>query len=706
MIPFLGGETIAATAAFMVFLGALVFFARPGGALNRVLGALFLLHGCADVMYLLTRRAASAQEASLYHAVGHWYESALPLLTLLLLHHLVPPRGRARWRWWALGAAAVATLALSPLNGHEATFPEVPGPTGYHEEPSPWAEASLVFLWGARTAAVVVAAWAASSPTRGALQRRQAGLVGIAFLFLMGYSLIRQVGLATVGGEYAMWREPSTVVAALSAIAVLASIPRLVQPFDGPGRAAATVAAFVPFAAGATQVWLARMPWDVSTRPLMLAAYTACLAVAIVRYDLIGMGPRVRHRVEAFSRGMLAFGALLLPMGLALVLLGATSAGLMAALVLATGAVAISPAPARVLARGVTRVFAPDPLDPSVAAERARLYALALERHPDGSPELSRIRGDLGLLEADHHALARLLGPRDQGQPAREPPLLGRYVVQGELGRGAFGTAVLARDLATGREVVLKWFHAGWAEKRALAEAEALAKVRHPRVVPLLSVERAGERLFLVLEYVEGGSAQALLDATGRLPPARALALALDALEGLEAIHAAGIAHGDVKPANVLVDAHGRALLADLGAAQALSRSDADLTLTASPVVGTYATVAPEVLRGARRSAAADVYAMGATLYRLLSGEHYVPLEGADVVQATEAILHAPPRLPHPAIPPQVETILRRALAKAPQDRYASAAQMRQALAQASGETPLAHAHDLRAARDAAPAGA
>lgn len=684
MSDVLGGEATATAALFMLLLGGLVFFARPGAPLNRVLGVLFVLHAATEYLFYLTQDPARVAQRDFHHAVGHWYETPLPFLTLLLLHHLVPPRGRAPWRWWALGAAGALTLILSPLNPVGALVG-----SDVHAEESMrtlTSEAALAFLWGSRGAAVVVAAWAVSSEARSALQRQQAALVGLAFSFLLAYSLLPKVLAATLGGRFDLFGSPSTVVGALAVACVLPALPRLVQPFDGRGRVLAAAAATVPLVVGVFHFLLHHEPWFVSLRPLMVAAYTACLALAIVRYDLVGLGPRLRRRLEVFSRGMLASGALLLPSALTLVLLGASSAALVATLGLAVGALAISPAPASALARGFTRLFAPDPHDPSVAAERVRLYADALRRHSEGAPELSRLREDLGLHEADHHAVARLL--EDPARAPRDPPILGRYLPERELGRGAFGTAILARDLGTGRHVVLKRFHATWAEKRALAEAEALARVRHPRVVPLLSVERAGDQVFLVLEYVKGGSLQALLDASGPLPPERAVRLVLDVLEGLEAIHGAGLAHGDVKPANVLLDGRGRALLADLGAAQALARMDADLTLTASPVVGSYATVAPEVLRGGRRTAAADVYSTGATLYRLLAGQPYVDLEGKDVLRAAEAILHAPPRLPHPAVPAEVEAVIARALAKTPGERYASAAQMRHDLAEASLRLP------------------
>ena len=685
MTQIFGADVVIATAVFMVFLGALAFFARPGGTLNRVLGALFLLTGASNLMFQLMRQAPTEADASVYHAVGHWYEAAIPFLTLLLLHILFPPApGRARWRVSGLVLAGALTLLLTPFVVGDAVFPDpsAPGFRGFIPEEGAWATAFLTGLWLVRIVVLVAAARVASSASRSALQRRQAGLVGLAFLFL-SHVIVSRLARPLLGGDPADLLVPTAALWLAAFAASVYALPRLVQPFEGRARVAAAVAGLSPFAFGVADVLLGALPGYLSSRFLMGAAHAAPLALAVVRYDIAGLGSRAQRRVEVFSRAMLAAAALLLPMGVVLAFLGSTTAGLLVAAALGAGALAISPMPARALARSFARAFTPDPDDPAVAAERARLYADALARHPLGAPELSRLRDDLGLAESDHLALSRMLAQHGQASPQRQPPLLGRYLVERELGQGSTGTALLALDVATGRKVALKRFHAG-SEKRARSEAEALARVRSPRVVPLLATERAGDETFLVLAYAEGGSAEDRLRAEGPLPPAKARALALDVLEGLDAIHAAGIAHGDVKPANVLLDADGRALLADLGAAQALGRGDVDVTLTATPFAGTYATVAPEVLRGGRRSAAADVYSTGALLYRLLTGEDYVAMRDRDVFGVTEAILHERPRLPHPRVPPAVEPILARALAKLPAERHAGARQMRDALAAAT----------------------
>ncbi|HVM44643.1 MAG TPA: serine/threonine-protein kinase, partial [Candidatus Thermoplasmatota archaeon] len=218
----------------------------------------------------------------------------------------------------------------------------------------------------------------------------------------------------------------------------------------------------------------------------------------------------------------------------------------------------------------------------------------------------------------------------------------------------------------------------------ALREARALAAVRHPRVVRLREVDRRGDELYLVLEHAPGGSARQLLDRQGPLPPARATRLALDLLEGLDAMHAAGVVHGDVKPENLLLDADGRGVLGDFGSATFHGAAEPADATTAGAGAGSLSTMSPEALRGAPPAPTRDVYAAGALLYRLLTGEHHVALERASAFEARERITLDPPRLPHPRVPARLEPVLRKALAKRPAERYPSAREMAAALADAS----------------------
>jgi serine/threonine-protein kinase len=357
----------------------------------------------------------------------------------------------------------------------------------------------------------------------------------------------------------------------------------------------------------------------------------------MLRYGLAGLPPAAILRGERLARVGIALAAALLVGGLPLAVLGVTTAGLVAGPLLGVGALLLSPTP--VVARLARQVLLP----PGDA------------RHEEAALEDARGAGE-------------------------RPALLGRYRVVRELGRGGSATALLATDALKGTPVVVKRFHAP-SSRQAVAEARALAAVRHPRVVPLLDVERVGAETFLVLGHVPGGTARDALDRDGPLPPARAVELALDVLEALEALHGRGIVHGDVKPENVLLDAEGRGVLGDLGSARFVA---VDVTATGAEGGVSLSTVAPEVLRGERPAPASDLYAAGALLHRLLTGRHYVALEGATAFEARERVLLDPPRLPDPRVPPAVEALLRRALAKRPALRPRSAREMAEALRAAS----------------------
>jgi len=250
------------------------------------------------------------------------------------------------------------------------------------------------------------------------------------------------------------------------------------------------------------------------------------------------------------------------------------------------------------------------------------------------------------------------------------------------LGEGGQGRTWLARHRGSDRLVVLKEPTAADAadparRAEALARARRAQRVHHPRVVRVEDVFEERGRALVVMEFVEGGSLAQRLEQHGPLPAPDALGLMDDLLDGLAAVHKAGLVHGDVKPENVLIDADGRAKIGDFGSVRP---ADEGVTVTLG-AAGTLCAMAPEQARGAPPTRRSDVYALGALLYRLLTGEH--PIDLRDVATEAEAharIRHTPPRLPHPLVPPAAEPVLARALSKRPEDRFADAREMRHAL--------------------------
>jgi WD40 repeat protein len=265
------------------------------------------------------------------------------------------------------------------------------------------------------------------------------------------------------------------------------------------------------------------------------------------------------------------------------------------------------------------------------------------------------------------------------GGPGVPPPArVAGYEVLGELGRGGMGVVYLARQGRPRRLVALKMIlagaHAG-PERRArlLAEADAIARLGHPHIVQIYEAGEHDGLPFLALEHMPGGTLADKL--AGRPQPPRAAADLAATLAGAIAhAHAAGVVHRDLKPANVLLTGDGTPKVSDFSLAKL---GGADLTATGS-FLGTPAYMAPEQAAGARDvGPGADVYALGAVLYELLTGrppfQSATPLETLEQVRCREAV---PVRHLQPRVPRDLETVCLKCLEKDPRKRYQTAADL------------------------------
>jgi eukaryotic-like serine/threonine-protein kinase len=272
----------------------------------------------------------------------------------------------------------------------------------------------------------------------------------------------------------------------------------------------------------------------------------------------------------------------------------------------------------------------------------------------------------------------------------------GRYALGPPLGRGGMGVVWRAEDVLLGRQVAVKEVQlpaARLAEdgpglpereqaavrERALREARAAARLNHPGVVTLHDVVEAGGHLFLVMELVDAPTLRDLVEGRGPLDPPGAARLGLQLLDALEAAHRSGIVHHDVKPANVMVPAAAPAKLADFGIA---SLEDTQRTLTGA-AFGSLPYVAPEQATGRRGGPAADLWALGATLWFAVEGAPPFRRDGPAATLA--AILHDPPGEQRRAGP--LGPVLLALLAKDPERRPAEAA-VRGLLAPLAGPLP------------------
>jgi eukaryotic-like serine/threonine-protein kinase len=253
---------------------------------------------------------------------------------------------------------------------------------------------------------------------------------------------------------------------------------------------------------------------------------------------------------------------------------------------------------------------------------------------------------------------------------------LSRYRRERLLGAGGMATVELARDEELGRAVAVKTLHAGLAaddtfRERFLRESRLAARLSHPNIVHVFDAgaDERGEP-YLVMEYVEGESLAQLLERRHRLPPAEAVRLAAQAAAGIAHAHAAGLVHRDVKPHNLLVAADGTVKVADFGIARAAQ--DARLTETGT-VLGTAAYLAPEQAAGEEATAASDVYGLGACLYEALAGRPPHEVRSLTDLAAKQQEPIRPVRELAPAVPPGVEQLVMRCLAREPELRPAAA---------------------------------
>ncbi|HEY2153586.1 MAG TPA: protein kinase [Vicinamibacterales bacterium] len=265
------------------------------------------------------------------------------------------------------------------------------------------------------------------------------------------------------------------------------------------------------------------------------------------------------------------------------------------------------------------------------------------------------------------------------------------------VGRGSFGEVYRAFDPTLQRHVALKLLLPGGLNEEQelnslLREARAIARVRHPNVVPVYGIDRHEGRLGFWSDFVQGKTLSQLLATHGSMGPREAALIAIDVCRAAGAVHAAGFLHRDIKTGNVMREEGGRILLMDFGLTHARG-TDEDSS-------GTPAYMAPELLRGQPASVTSDTYAIGVMLFHLLTIEY--PIEGSDVAHLRAAhssgrrrtLLDVRPDLPEP-----IARVVETAISPAPEQRFSSTGQMIAALSEAIGLHPQAPIEPVRTPR-------
>ncbi|RJK94723.1 Stk1 family PASTA domain-containing Ser/Thr kinase [Vallicoccus soli] len=280
-----------------------------------------------------------------------------------------------------------------------------------------------------------------------------------------------------------------------------------------------------------------------------------------------------------------------------------------------------------------------------------------------------------------------------------EPTTLGgRYELGDVLGRGGMAEVHVGRDTRLGRQVAVKMLRVDLArdpssQARFRREAQSAASLNHPSVVAVYDTGEdtvaGGSVPYIVMEYVDGSTLRDLLNSGRRLLPERALEIVSGVLEALDYSHRHGIVHRDIKPANVMLTEAGDIKVMDFGIARAVSDASATMTQT-SAVIGTAQYLSPEQARGETVDARSDLYSTGCLLYELLVGRP--PFVGDSPVSVAYQHVREEPQPPSAYdadIPPEIDAIVLKALAKDREQRYQSAAEMRADIDRALAGRPV-----------------
>jgi serine/threonine-protein kinase len=302
---------------------------------------------------------------------------------------------------------------------------------------------------------------------------------------------------------------------------------------------------------------------------------------------------------------------------------------------------------------------------------------------PEPKPEeLTEITVPEAPLAAGNETLVRLLGQR--------------YLAVARLGAGAFGEVHRAHDSVLGRDVAVKLIRLeafvepsqlADVKQRFLREAQVAARLRHPNIVTTHDIVE-GPVPFIVMELVEGETLQALLRRRGRLPLDETVRLVAQAAAALDHAHASGVVHRDVKPANIMIEPGGHVKVMDFGIAKL--EAGTNLTTTGS-IMGTPNYMSPEQAKGLKVDGRSDLFSLGCVLYECLSGAK--PFQGESVsVILVKILTEEPPAVDFAAtgLPSEIGAVLKRALAKDAAQRYASGADLVEALRTAGQTTVVA----------------
>jgi serine/threonine-protein kinase len=260
-----------------------------------------------------------------------------------------------------------------------------------------------------------------------------------------------------------------------------------------------------------------------------------------------------------------------------------------------------------------------------------------------------------------------------------EQSLGGRYVLEQELGRGGMGVVYRARDSQLDRPVALKFLgsmvdSSEEFRQRFIREARTAAKINHPNIVSIYDISASVGKAYIAMEYIEGPSLHKYISQRKALKPKEAVNVIVQTCSALAAIHDAGIVHRDIKPDNILLAKGGLVKLTDFGLAKA---EDSRMTRT-GVVMGTPSYMAPEQVLGKEADVRSDIYSLGLVLHECLTGE--TAFLGPDVLELQLQKMPPLPSTKAEGIPPELDAIVMRCVAKKPEERFPNVRELVSAL--------------------------
>lgn len=266
-----------------------------------------------------------------------------------------------------------------------------------------------------------------------------------------------------------------------------------------------------------------------------------------------------------------------------------------------------------------------------------------------------------------------------------QPQKLGKYTIEGELGRGAMGIVYRGHDPDLDRTVAIKTFRKDTLDKsestelleRFKREAQAGGRLQHPNIVSIYDYDEDADVAFIAMEIIRGKELKEFFDGNQRFAAKDAVRLMSQLLDALEYAHRHGVVHRDIKPANLILMDDGTLKITDFG----IARLESSTLTQAGTVLGTPTYMSPEQFMGQTVDGRSDLFSSGVILYQFLTGEK--PFIGSSITTIMHKVLKEEPISPselNVQVPPAFDAVVKKAIAKRPDDRYQTAAEFRDAL--------------------------